>query len=147
MANLTASSGPKRGPAAQRQRRSLTCQSALPESRHVPGTAHGWNNWKACPLEGGLETRVTAVRPETWADWEPAPGADGIYFVQSGNSGQAELLFYDLKKNLTSQLGTLPTIPFWLSTSPDGKSVFYEHLDQENSHIMLMNDFSLKGNP
>jgi hypothetical protein len=32
-------------------------------------------------------------------------------------------------------------MPFWLSAAPDGKSVLYEHLDQENSHVMLLDNF------
>jgi hypothetical protein len=32
-------------------------------------------------------------------------------------------------------------MPFWLTASSDGKSALYEHLDPENSHVMLLENF------
>jgi hypothetical protein len=32
-------------------------------------------------------------------------------------------------------------LPFWGSATPDGQSVLYEHLDQDNSHVMLLENF------
>ena len=95
--------------------------------------------WKI-PVEGGVESRVSPLlRPETWASWAPVPG--GFFFVQAGIKGEPAIMFLDSDRGQVSQLGTLVGMPFWFTASPDGKSVLYEHLDQDNSHIMLVNDF------
>ena len=39
------------------------------------------------------------------------------------------------------RIATFDKLPFWLSAGPDGKSVLYEHLDQQNSHVMLLENF------
>ena len=50
-------------------------------------------------------------------------------------------MFFDFASGQVRRMATLDKLPFWLAASPDGKSLLYEHLDQENSHIMLLEDF------
>jgi Tol biopolymer transport system component/DNA-binding winged helix-turn-helix (wHTH) protein len=91
------------------------------------------------PVEGGSETRVPQVRPETWASWTPTE--KGIYFIQKNSTEQPNVMFFDFASSQVSRVATLDKLPFWLSASQDGKSLLYEHLDEENSHIMLLRNF------
>jgi Tol biopolymer transport system component/DNA-binding winged helix-turn-helix (wHTH) protein len=91
------------------------------------------------PIEGGMEIRVSAVRPADWASW--APTNKGIYFVGQDRSEQANVMFFDFASSQVEKISKLDKLPFWLSASEDGKSAFYEHLDQESSHIMLLKNF------
>jgi Tol biopolymer transport system component/DNA-binding winged helix-turn-helix (wHTH) protein len=94
--------------------------------------------WRV-PVQGGIETRVSSVRPEDWASW--APTDEGIYFVGKDHSDQANVMFFDFASSQVKKISKLDQLPFWLSSSPDGNSLFYEHLDQESSHIMLLKNF------
>jgi Tol biopolymer transport system component len=95
--------------------------------------------WRV-PVEGGVEALLSPLlRPETWASWAPVDG--GIYFVQAGMNGEAVVMFLDTANGLVERKGLLAGMPFWLSATPDGKSVLYEHLDQEETHIMLVENF------
>ena len=50
-------------------------------------------------------------------------------------------MFYDFASSAVNKIYKLDKLPFWLSASADGKALFYEHLDQESSHIMLLKNF------
>jgi predicted FMN-binding regulatory protein PaiB len=50
-------------------------------------------------------------------------------------------MFLDFATSQVSRVAMLDKLPFWLSASQDGKSLLYEHLDEENSHIMLLTNF------
>jgi Tol biopolymer transport system component/DNA-binding winged helix-turn-helix (wHTH) protein len=92
------------------------------------------------PADGGVESRVSPfVRPEDWANWALVNG--GIYFIQAGIDQQPGVMFYDTARKRVTQVGMLPAMPFWLAATADGKSLLYEHLDQEESHIMLLENF------
>lgn len=92
------------------------------------------------PVGGGTETPISPlVRPEDWANW--APVDRGIYFVEVDTTGKAQVMFFDFASGQATRMAALDKLPFWLSASPDGKSVLYEHLDQENSHVMLLEGF------
>jgi Tol biopolymer transport system component len=92
------------------------------------------------PVKGGNEDRLSALmRPETWANW--APTERGIFFIELDSARRPEVKFFDFAAKKASRVATLDKLPFWLSASPDGTSVFYEHLDQENSHVMLLENF------
>lgn len=90
-------------------------------------------------VDGGLETRVPQVRPADWGAW--APVQKGIYFVAEDVNQQPIVMFFDFANSRVRKIATLDKLPFWLSASPDGNSILYEHLDQENSHIMLLQNF------
>ncbi|HEX6802467.1 MAG TPA: winged helix-turn-helix domain-containing protein [Terriglobales bacterium] len=90
------------------------------------------------PVEGGLETRVPQVHPESWASWGPAQ--KGIYFLERDGE-QPNVMFFDFATSEVSRVARLDKLPFWLTVSPDGNSLFYEHLDQDDSHIMLLKNF------
>jgi len=95
--------------------------------------------WKM-PVEGGAETRVSSlVRPDDWANWTLVDR--GIFFVQSDTTRDPMLMFFDFASGQVKRFATFDKLPFWLSASPDGKSVLYEHLDQQNSHVMLLENF------
>jgi Tol biopolymer transport system component len=89
--------------------------------------------------QGGTETRIAQVRPGDWASW--APVEKGIYFVAKDVIGRPNLMFFDFATSDVRKVASLERQPFWLSASPDGKALLYEHLDQENSHIMLLSNF------
>jgi Tol biopolymer transport system component/DNA-binding winged helix-turn-helix (wHTH) protein len=92
------------------------------------------------PVGGGVESRVSPfVRPEDWANWALVNG--GIYFIQAGIDQLAGVMFYDTARKRVTQVGTLPAMPFWLAATADGKSLLYEHLDQDDSHTMLVENF------
>jgi Tol biopolymer transport system component len=92
------------------------------------------------PVEGGAETQVsTLVRPDDWANW--ALVDRGIFFVQSDTMRDPILMFFDFTSGDVKRVAGFDRMPFWLSASPDGRSVLYEHLDQENSHVMLLENF------
>jgi Tol biopolymer transport system component/DNA-binding winged helix-turn-helix (wHTH) protein len=89
------------------------------------------------PTQGGVETLVTQVRPESWASW--APTEKGIYFLAANS--RPDVMFFDFATSGVSKVATLDKIPFWLTATEDGSALFYEHLDQENSHIMMLKNF------
>jgi Tol biopolymer transport system component/DNA-binding winged helix-turn-helix (wHTH) protein len=91
------------------------------------------------PVQGGIETRVSSVRPEDWASW--APTEKGFFFVQKDRNQQANVMFFEFASSQVKRISKLENNPFWLSASSDGNSLFYEHLDQESSHIMLLKNF------
>jgi Tol biopolymer transport system component/DNA-binding winged helix-turn-helix (wHTH) protein len=91
------------------------------------------------PMHGGIETRVPQVQPADWACW--APIGKGIFFVEKSSTEHSNVMFFDFATSDVHKVSGLDKLPFWLSSSPDGKSLFYEHLDQENSHIMLLSNF------
>jgi hypothetical protein len=58
--------------------------------------------------------------------------------IQPSEFARARAAFASSQVKKTS---TLEKLPFWLSVSPDGNSVLYEHLDQQDSHIKLLKNF------
>jgi Tol biopolymer transport system component len=94
--------------------------------------------WRV-PVSGGVETRLPQVRPEDWASWVPL--ASGIYFVQKDNSQQPNVMFFEFATSQVRKVAVLDKLPFWLSASPWGNSLLYEHPDEQNSQIMLLRNF------
>jgi len=90
------------------------------------------------PVEGGVETHLSQVHPATWASW--GPSEKGIYFLER-DGDQANVMFLDFATSVVSKVTRLDTLPFWLTVSADGNALFYEHLDQDNSRIMLLRNF------
>lgn len=90
-------------------------------------------------LQDGVESRVPQVRPADWASW--APVEKGIYFIAKDAADHSQIMFFDFATLGVKKIASLDKLPFWLSVSPDGNSLLYEHLDQENSHVMLLSNF------
>ncbi len=91
------------------------------------------------PVNGGIETRVPQVRPEDWASW--APVEKGIYFLQKDSADQPNVMFFEFASSEVRRVAVLDKLPFWLSATPDGRSILYEHLDEATSRIMLLKNF------
>jgi Tol biopolymer transport system component len=91
------------------------------------------------PVDGGMERRVPQVRPDDWASWVPTE--KGIYFLEKDASDRPTVMFFAFSTSEVSRIAALDKLPFWLTASPDGNALFYEHVDQDNSHIMLLKNF------
>jgi len=93
------------------------------------------------PVSGGTETIFSVVvRPKWWAAWSVSDG--GIFFCPpEGPGDQPTINFYDFATRLTRQVSLLERSPFWLSSRPDGKEVFYNQAEQDASSILLVEKF------
>jgi Tol biopolymer transport system component/tRNA A-37 threonylcarbamoyl transferase component Bud32 len=92
--------------------------------------------WKV-PVEGGEETRVVEqILPTNWPDW--ALTSEGIYFVNA--SGRA-IEFFNFATHRITQAAKLEKQIFALAASPDGRSILLAQVDQDTSHIMLVENF------
>lgn len=95
-----------------------------------------WN----IPVLGGPETRVSPLlKPSSWASW--AEGVNGIYFIAPGQAGMPTLNLLSSADHRIRTLTTLERFPFWLTLSPDGKSLVFDMSSREESHIMIENNF------
>ena len=92
------------------------------------------------PVCGGPESLVRpAVRPLDWAAW--AMVEKGIVFVESGANGEPTVSFYDFSTELVRHLAVLDKPPFWVTATQDGGVVIFDHPGQQESHIMLLENF------
>jgi Tol biopolymer transport system component len=90
------------------------------------------------PVSGGAETPFPgALRPRSWAAWFPT--SRGIFFAPSeGSNGGTSIDFYDFQTRLTRQVSLLDRSPFWLSASADGKQVFFNQAERDETSIVLV---------
>ena len=90
------------------------------------------------PVGGGREVLSPgSIRPRSWAAWSPTNG--GIFFVPpEGSGGGTSISFYDFQTRLTRQISLLDRVPFWLSASPNGKEVFFNQAERDESSIVLV---------
>jgi Tol biopolymer transport system component len=92
------------------------------------------------PVEGGRETKVIdAVQGASFAVAEK-----GIYFIPPADiSGRSSIQFFAFSTGRTQQVAVLenPTGITSLSVSPDGRSFLYTRVDQEDSDLMLVDNF------
>jgi Tol biopolymer transport system component/DNA-binding winged helix-turn-helix (wHTH) protein len=94
--------------------------------------------WRV-PVGGGDEVPVyPGIRPLDWAAWTVLK--NGILFVE-GESGPPTVRFYDFSAQSVKHLATLGKPPFWVTATPDGKSVIFDQPGQEESHVMLLENF------
>ena len=91
------------------------------------------------PVEGGEETLVPLVRPGTWASWQVVDG--GILFVGPSLGHRAVLSFFDFDRRRTTTISVLPRVPFWLGATPDGRTVAFDQLCEEQGQTMLVDNF------
>jgi len=90
------------------------------------------------PADGGDETLVLGGIPEAEAaHWVPANG--GLYFLERKNV-RAELKFLDFKTGRISPM--MPVEKPWdvsaLAVSSDGRSLFFDQIDESGSDLMLI---------
>jgi hypothetical protein len=90
------------------------------------------------PVAGGTEMPFPqTVRPRSWAAWSPSRG--GIFFSPAeGSNGGTSIDFYDFQTRLVRQISLLDRSPFWLSASADGKQVFFNQAERDESSIVLV---------
>jgi DNA-binding winged helix-turn-helix (wHTH) protein/dipeptidyl aminopeptidase/acylaminoacyl peptidase len=82
--------------------------------------------WQVPPA-GGEERRVSSlVHPSTWANWSVT--RHGIIFLSEYTEKSSTLEFFEFATQGVRPLKTLKNASFWLSSSLDGKSVWYSEL-------------------
>jgi hypothetical protein len=84
------------------------------------------------PVGGGTERRVSPLlRPRTWANW--ALTEKGILFLNDENDPAVTLEFYDFATSGVHPVSELEKQSFWLSASKDGKSAWYNDLENREA--------------
>jgi Tol biopolymer transport system component/DNA-binding winged helix-turn-helix (wHTH) protein len=92
------------------------------------------------PVVGGMEQRLLPrVVPRTWASW--AVTDHGIVYMEDSLQGGYPLRFYDFNTQQSRNLAALPQPAFWLAASRDGKTVWTDQANQEQSTIMMLENF------
>lgn len=92
------------------------------------------------PMGGGSETPIEPViRALDWAAW--AVVENGILYVEPGADDAPTVSFYDFSTRGVRHLTVLDEPPFWLAATHDGQTVIFDQPGQEESHIMLLENF------
>jgi Tol biopolymer transport system component/serine/threonine protein kinase len=93
--------------------------------------------WKV-PVEGGEETMVLEqLGSPDWLSWGLT--TEGIYFYHASTK---TIEFFSFATHKTAQIAKLESPPdTGLAVSPDGRWMLYAKLDQDTSHIMLVENF------
>ena len=95
--------------------------------------------WKAT-VSGGQESPVSPrIHLHQWRDW--ALVDNGILFFRERSAAHPVLSFFDFATATVNDLATLEKPGDWISASADGKFVLYDQFDQEESNIMLLENF------
>jgi len=79
------------------------------------------------------------VRPATWASW--AVTDRGIVFATSSGKGKPTAALYDMTSHKVTTLASLNIVPFWLTASPDAKSLLFDQPGWQQAQIMLVDNF------
>ncbi len=106
---------------------------------------HNYENpeiWRV-PVAGGEETPIyPGARPLDWGAWTLVD--HGLLFVALDEAGMDRIpiiKLYDFSKQSVRNLASLEKPPFWVTASGDGKSVLFDQAGEEESHIMLVENF------
>lgn len=92
--------------------------------------------WKV-PAEGGEETRVPGLLDSVyWSNW--ALTREGVYFYSE--SAQA-IEFYSFATRRITQIAKPEKRGGGLAVSPDGRWILFGQVDQDTSHIMMVENF------
>jgi Tol biopolymer transport system component/DNA-binding winged helix-turn-helix (wHTH) protein len=95
------------------------------------------------PLAGGQERPLSPrIHVEHWSGWSVSD--KGIYFLGEEASPHPVLKFFDFSSTrITDVANFKKPLPWrsWISASADGKFLLYPQLDQEESNIMLLENF------
>jgi hypothetical protein len=90
--------------------------------------------WRV-PVGGGEEAFVSPhLRPRTWSSWTVTEG--GILFVEDLPNDKTELSLYDPMGRQIRDLVSLPSAPFWMGATADGKRVVMN--DAEERQITML---------
>jgi Tol biopolymer transport system component/DNA-binding winged helix-turn-helix (wHTH) protein len=113
-----------------------------PDGQYLYYAKHNYESpeiWRV-PVTGGQETPMyPAIRPLDWAAWTVLD--NGILFAESGANGAPTVSFYDFSAQGVKHLAVIDKPPFWVTATRDGKSVIFDQPGQEESHVMLMENF------
>jgi Tol biopolymer transport system component len=92
--------------------------------------------WKV-PVEGGEETPVLK---QLWADFFEAWGLtrEGIYYY---NDSTSAIQFFSFATHKITQIAKPEKRGGDLSVSPDGRFILFAQVDQDTSHIMMVENF------
>jgi Tol biopolymer transport system component/DNA-binding winged helix-turn-helix (wHTH) protein len=96
--------------------------------------------WKV-PLASGQESPLSPrIHVEHWSGWFVSD--NGIFFLGEEASPHPVLKFFDFSAARIKDVATLK-LPWrsWISASADGKFVLYPQNDQDESNIMLLENF------
>jgi Tol biopolymer transport system component len=100
------------------------------------------NIWRL-QLSDGQENRVSPeIHVEHWSGW--ALTDNGIFFLGEESSQHPVVKFFDFSSARIKDVATLERpVPWrsWISASADGRFVFYPQNDQDESNIMLLENF------
>jgi Tol biopolymer transport system component/DNA-binding winged helix-turn-helix (wHTH) protein len=113
-----------------------------PDGQYLYYAKHNYESpeiWRV-PVAGGQETPMyPAIRPLDWAAWTVLD--NGILFVEPGADGASTVSFYDFSTQGVKHLAVVDKPPFWVTATGDGKSVIFDQPGQEESHVMLLENF------
>ena len=116
-----------------------------PDGEYLYYAKHNYENpeiWRV-PVAGGEETPIyPGARPLDWGAWTLVE--NGLLFVALDDSGidrVPTVKLYDFSKQSVRNLAVLEKTPFWLTATHDGKSVLFDQPGEEESHIMLLENF------
>ena len=92
--------------------------------------------------EGGEEVKVLdGVRQGAWAVWE-----QGIYFVNPEVPSHPSIEFYSFAAERTTRVTTIEKGLYWdgpsFAVTSDGRWILYAQIDQAESDIVLVENFS-----
>ncbi len=102
--------------------------------------------WRV-PAEGGDEAKVLdEVTQGAWALWER-----GVYFVRAQPRHRQSLELYSFATGKTTAVASIEKDVFWsapsLAASADGRRILYVQVDQTDSDIILVDNFSGAASP
>ena len=97
--------------------------------------------WRV-PAEGGEEVKVLdRVRQGSWAVWE-----GGVYFVDPEARTRRSIECYSFATGRTTRVATIEKELYWIAASlaatSDGRWILYVQVDQTESDIVLVENFS-----
>ncbi len=95
--------------------------------------------WRAS-VSGGDEKLVsTQLVPRIWAAWALAP--NGIYFIPESSISSPAIRYFDFATQDIRTVVRMENYPFWLSVSPDGKTLFFDQTDKYTGTVNVVENF------
>jgi Tol biopolymer transport system component/DNA-binding winged helix-turn-helix (wHTH) protein len=95
--------------------------------------------WRV-PATGGQESPLSPrLHVQKWRDW--ALVDNGILFFRERSAPHPVLSFFDFATARANDVATFEKPGDWISASADGKFVLYDQFDDQESNIMLLENF------